>query len=228
MTPRQYSEQNNVSIYVARKIFIKNGWPLPGRGGQNALIKINPFEQNSEKQQYFLGLLASDGYIGKKVIKLKLKDKELVEEYAKFLGHDIQVKEEKSPTGIMYRVNFANRLTIEYLNNLGLVEKKSLILNYKGELTNHFIRGVFDGDGCVSKNREVKITSGSILFINQLYELFFSLNFDFAVHKKGNCFDIKIKAKSRDAFFEFLYKDATVYLERKYKAYCGLIGRPIL
>jgi len=223
ITPKEYGIANNISTYVARKIFIKNGWPLPGKGGQNAKIKHNPFEIESEHQQYFLGLLAADGYIGNKVIKLKLKDKELVEAYAKFLGDETLLREEQSPTGVMYRVNFCNRPSIEYLNNLGLIPKKSLVLEYKGELTNHFIRGVFDGDGCVSKNREVKITSGSTAFVSQLYELFTSLNLDFAVHKKGKCFDVKIKAKSRKAFFDFLYSDATIFLERKYNLYCGLI-----
>ena len=77
--------------------------------------------------------------------------------------------------GIMYNLVICNKLFIEYLVSIGLTPNKSKTIEMKNFIFNsHFVRGVFDGDGCVRNpnifpNRlEAKFTTGSILFKNQM------------------------------------------------------------
>lgn len=224
MTPKEFAKQENISYYKALKYFKNNNLKISGSGGNNRKIIENPFIMEEEFSDYFLGLLASDGNVSQKgQVKLKLKDKELIVKLIQFLGNKTNLLTESTKTGIMYKTLFRNKEIKEFLFSIGIVPRKSLIFEYQGILNRDFLRGFFDGDGCVSVNREVKITCGSKKFINQLSELFDSKGFNYAIHKKGNCFDIKIKSASRKSFFDYLYQDSNIYLERKYKKYCGLL-----
>lgn len=194
--------------------------------GKKSFLTTNPFEEYSEKQQYFLGLLASDGSISKDgKVKLKLKDRELVDEFSEFLGGMYKVREESTKTGVMYRVSFGNREVVNYLKSVGITNKKSFTFCPNLEPTSHFVRGYFDGDGHVSQSGRVKITTASSKMIRWLISLYKKLRIHYSVLRKGSCFDIYILAKSREAFFNYLYRDSSLYLNRKYKIYCGLLEK---
>jgi hypothetical protein len=134
--------------------------------------------------------------------------------------------------------------SIELFNDLmlnGLLTRKSYenkenlklpLLNKK--LLSHFIRGFFDADGSVFKMKyrknliKVEITSNSKNFINELDSFLKNneINSWKIVEKKATgkgrqeYYNISIiKINEILKFKEFLYKDATIFLERKKKIF---------
>ena len=124
------------------------------------------------------------------------------------------------------------------LYNLGINPNKTMIVKYPNipkELEHHFMRGVFDGDGCISihKRREdsrdttdrgqVNICSGSRDFIEKYVD---RLNEMCGITKnkircpKGTYNVIDWGSFSDiEKFYDFFYRDATDYLERKKKTF---------
>jgi hypothetical protein len=126
------------------------------------------------------------------------------------------------------------------LINLGCHFRKSNTLMFPNkeilplELRSHFIRGYFDGDGsiCINKvkNRRVVRFEGTLEFITELQKHFAEvLNSPFTKLQKrhkdrpSNAYTLQyygnIANKNCKVFFDYFYKDATVYLERKYNKF---------
>lgn len=100
--------------------------------------------------------------------------------------------------------------------------------------TSHFIRGYFDGDGCIRKSYdttryEAKITSGSSIFLEKIKETLQmnSITSSIIKRKECNAYDLHIYNRANiNSFFNFMYKDATIYLSRKYNIFVALLGKP--
>jgi hypothetical protein len=201
---------------------------------------------DSEDKAYFLGLLYADGCIHNTqprfLISLQEEDKHILELF----------KEKIEYTGYLYlrsseirKNQYSLEITSEKLKedliNLGCVSKKSLILQFPNEmqvpieLIHHFIRGVFDGDGSVGvttrliKGKEYKEQFiqfiGSNNFIDGLCKQLDFLNrFTISSVNNGNNKQIAIKSKlDFIQMYEFLYKDATIYLHRKYNKFQDIL-----
>ncbi len=94
-------------------------------------------------------------------------------------------------------------------------------------LVYHFIRGYFDGDGCVTycglgPGRTIKQLSFSILGTKKFLEdcrFILEQNCQLKRNKintKGNIFSLSYSGnKIMKKIYNFLYKDATIYLDRK-------------
>lgn len=108
------------------------------------------------------------------------------------------------------------------LLKLGM-DTKDHIPDMQQHLIRHFVRGYFDGDGCVSVSKrndiEMKIL-GTESFLNELNE---HINFSQVRYKKGIYEIRKSGINNALLFYKYLYQDATIYLNRKYdKFYCRL------
>lgn len=201
---------------------------------------------DTEDKAYFLGLLYADGCVHdiqpRFLISLQEEDKyilELFKEKIEYTGYLYLRPSE------IYKNQYSLEITSNQLKdnliNLGCVSKKSLILKFPNELQvpkellHHFIRGVFDGDGSVGitdrliKGKEYKEQFiqfvGSNDFIDGLSEqLNFLITFNVSPINSGNNKQIAIKSKSDFIkMYEFLYKDATIYLYRKYNKFQEII-----
>ena len=85
----------------------------------------------------------------------------------------------------------------------------------------HYIRGLFDGDGVTSKNREL-IRIGFCAKRKEFVEsyqsflcqkLFMRKN---KIFNTGGCFQCSWGAKTDiEKFYNYIYKDATIFLGRK-------------
>lgn len=119
------------------------------------------------------------------------------------------------------------------LYDKGLVQNKSLILTFPKwldeELIPHFIRGYFDGDGSISPSgngAQCSIVSTK-MFIDDLCKILdekFNLHYtkSLASEKTGNKITTVLKIctqKDVKIFLDWIYKDASIYLERKYERY---------
>lgn len=192
---------------------------IENRGGQNRLVHRNPFSNmNCEQTQYWLGLLAADGWIGRG-IWLGLKELDMMEKYRDFISPNLKIHG-LSKHHSTYRVGFQHKETQEYLGSLGIVPRKSLTLCMHTPITKHFFRGVFDGDGYSPKqDQSAKITSGSILFLQQLQSFLLLNNIDTSIkiqqRGKNITYALYITARHYVKFYPLLYTDATIYMKRK-------------
>jgi hypothetical protein len=126
---------------------------------------------------------------------------------------------------IAYRVSLSSQKMYNDLMNKGIIERKSLTLmppvNVPESLIKHWIRGYFDGDGSIffaerdsCYNMSITGTQDVLNFINN-----FVFNGEQRVaHRKRKdkaVFGLGATRKKAIPFYEKIYKDANIYLERK-------------
>ena len=202
---------------------------------------------DTEDKAYWLGFLYADGNVcfgkdkyGKRKgctieITLAEKDKNHLYKLLQCLKADDNYPLEKrivksnGKEYIAYRLCLNSVIMGNDLENKGCVPNKSLILkrpNINSDLNNHFIRGYFDGDGCVHINEELNNTIYSVLgtqdilsFIQEESGISSKISIR-QVKRDGEYkpfYEIRIGGiKSKIIFHNYIYKDANIYLERKY------------
>lgn len=192
---------------------------------------------DNERKAYFLGLLMADGNVtdgatGGKAISLPLygEDGYLVEEFGKEIGcpnifyHSAESNAKRSgfsssnSTVIRFGcVEMAADLAkYDVVNCKTGLEKIPILLCR--ELTPHFIRGYFDGDGTVywTKDGYVRFgVYGSHLICQQILDYF---GWNNKVHDQKtydvSFFLIQKKSKMLD-FYNAIYTNATIWMNRK-------------
>lgn len=239
----------NVSYTTVYNYLKKSGVRIRSASERTRKYKIlEDFFDNIDTQEkaYFLGILYADGcnYPERNIIKLGLRkgDRNILEKLSKLIYQCnrpiIQNKDRivifnnipKKFNGLC-ELNITNKHLSNKLINLGLVKNKSHKLKFPVFLSNalipHFIRGYFDGDGSLSfgKSKQISISIlGTKNFCEGLKQCVFNninINSTVCNAKKGlqiqqfvlhgNVVGIK--------FLHWIYKDATIYLDRKYNKY---------
>lgn len=210
----------------------------------NINLKKSKFDENvfdiidTEEKAYWLGFVFADGNISshtpnkkhtyKFELSLALKDKNHLYKFNSFMnykGNNVKCDSYRC------RWYIGNKHLWETLNSYGCTPKKSLTLNFPDEnifkskdLIRHFIRGYFDGDGCIictNKTRSINLL-GTPNFLTMCQKHFNVYNI---LHKNHNSsLTVRFDAFGKTAYkiTEFLYKDSTIYLDRKYTKYLGL------
>lgn len=201
-------------------------------------LNSNIFEKiNTEEKAYWLGFLYADGSLYKNSkghyrfeLGLQQKDLNHIEKFKKFISskHKIHYREATKS----YRIIFNDSKFCNDLINLGCVPKKSLILKFPTEkqvpkeLINHFIRGYFDGDGYLSKPpKELTLSLlGTKEFLNCLLIYIDSSKKILKKDKRhiNNTFNFTLCGNNARNFLKFIYKDSTIFLERKKELYNNL------
>jgi hypothetical protein len=117
------------------------------------------------------------------------------------------------------------------LNELGLVQNKSLILTppiwLDEGLISHFIRGYVDGDGCISEQFiEIASTKDVCLYIQKYCRDILNINAtirDVYNKPESNTKLLFINGKRQmKIFLDNIYQDAEMYIQRKYDKYLKL------
>ena len=193
---------------------------------------------DTEEKAYWLGFLYADGSVGSKEHKIELglaeQDLKHIEKFRDFIG--IMNKISYRPTTKSYRYSFRSESCKEDLIKQGCVPRKSLILNFPTEdqvpkdLIRHFIRGYFDGDGWFT-NTESCFQIGLIGtedfikgFLDNI-EIYNKENKIFNVHRENGAKRYVFSAYTDVLnFLNWIYKDATIYLDRKYEHYLDFIN----
>ena len=192
---------------------------------------------DTEEKAYWLGFLYADGNVYHHNeswrIELTLQESDLshLKKFASFISFK-EAPKYRSKTKA-YRVMFGSRIMAEQLINKGCVEKKSLILKFPiyeivpKNLMRHFIRGYFDGDGCITlrhtTSKEVPVASmlGTKEFLSDLLT---EIGNESKVIKKEhnndiNTYCVRFKTEEGFKFLDYMYKDASIYLQRKFNKY---------
>jgi len=223
------------------------------RGGHNRhSCDFDFFKQWTDKMAYVLGFLFADGAIIDAVssrtqyIQFNSVDREILEKIRVIMKaeHPLYVR----PSRIIKHVNIfyksresfilriGSRRMYNDLLHLGLVPKKSKIAIFPlvpSRYLNHFVRGYFDGDGCVYLQKTkgitkpiiikrflVIFTSGSAAFLEKLGMMLKNrLGLRYKKLYDGNkAFQLRYCTNDAIKIFKFLYKPCyqKLYLERKF------------
>lgn len=133
-------------------------------------IDENYFEQIvTEEQAYVLGVIYSDGCIyklptayGLEITQIE-QDKDILVKIKDLLKSEYPLAEgiQKSNNKKSYRLYAYSKKIFDDLVKLGVTPRKSLTLEFPtfldDRLMPHFIRGVFDGDGCIWNGKRKKV-----------------------------------------------------------------------
>lgn len=218
---------------------------------------------NCDEKAYWLGLLFADGSISNTSNTIffgQIEDRlDLVNKFknAICLTKDIKIQYPKTGKPF-YFCEFTSKHMHNKLKEYGCVPQKSLLLKFNpniipNQYISAFIRGYFDGDGCIwngkrktilikdkkckSGQREriihnVKFTiTGNYNFINSLQDYLCNqlgfkktkLNFSKAKTKKHICTMEYSGRQQIQKFFNYIYKNAKVYEYNKRKKFENII-----
>lgn len=217
------------------KIFKENNIDIKklNRYGKHVYFNLNNriFENiDTEEKAYWLGFILADGYIDSKYqhleIGLQEKDSYHLEKLKKFLNAETKLKYKAKTKS--YTLYICSKDICRDLKKHGIENAKSLTCRLNEEIMNsdlkhHYIRGFLDGDGCIyitpKKNIHISFTSNEKL-INDIKKYIPYFKNIKPMKKAGsNAFQISINHKSSLKFIQDIYKNASIYLERKfYKA----------
>lgn len=219
----------------------------------NSIHKKNNdyFQQiDTENKAYILGFISADGHISTKKsnkylsIEIQKRDKKILQ----FIKKEIQYSGKIFTT--YHKGKEYCRLKIygeSFVNNIiyhGLDNQKTDNLKFPNSvpsnLIRHYIRGLFDGDGCIyigkykSKNgifkdkRKITLISTKIMndFISDFikYRLDIQFRTSYSVTKKNTKMSTLYLEKYNDIkiFLDYLYNDSNLCLERKYNKFLKL------
>lgn len=242
---RQISNKYKICKKLSSKILKRNNIQIKHTNYQrkHKIINEKYFKTiDTEEKAYFLGLLWADGcnHIGKNVnhivISLQERDKELIEklcdkifENRNVIQYVIKNNKDGCKRQNQYYLRICSKPMSLDLLNLGMVPRKSLILewpkNLPENLIQHFVRGYLDGDGSISFNNNSENFlvgfSSSHKFCEQLNSYFTNkLNIKFSVSRKEPISNLKIHGNLKSKkFLDWLYCNATIYLSRKFAKY---------
>lgn len=193
---------------------------------------------------YWLGFIYADGgiFVNERLnscelsIKLQLSDIDHLKKFNKSINGNNQIlvfERQCNLNGNYYKgcqIRLYSEKIVHDLEKQGVCQNKSLVVEmpYMPEdLINHFIRGVFDGDGCITKNNHTNgqsyircdFASGSRIFLEQLRKKLYEYNINsYICNDHDNVLRLVIGGmKNCDTFLKFIYNDANIYLDRKYE-----------
>lgn len=208
------------------------------------------FKVWSSEMAYILGFFAADGCMiqnnrGAHFIEFHITDKEILIEIRRAMqsGHKISVRARNSKHKIGYRLQIGSKELFTDLRQLGMSQRKSLSLRmpriprrYFGD----FVRGYFDGDGCVYfKNlkfadRKYKrqilqsiFSCGSFVFLEELLAALHVRGVKGgSLKKKKSGNELVLSHRDSVALYRIMYNnlsDSDIYLGRKYKLFTHAI-----
>ena len=216
---------------------------------KNIDFNDNYFENiDTEEKAYFLGLIYSDGNVREHnggyylSIELKREDKYILEKLATELKckNKIYDRDRKTNFGESHMSNFTScnsKKIFDDLARFNIVPDKShtttSFINIEelipNNLIKHFLRGLIDGDGTISKRYT---TRQNVIAIYQ-NEINFCYEFDRLLKKSMNDYDLYeniIVNKNTGVYnlryrriddikkiCDFLYNGSSIYLKRKYQ-----------
>lgn len=201
---------------------------------------------NSKEKAYWLGFIYADGYISKSErsyccgIELKESDIGHLIKFNKSIGGNIKPSSRKRENELLGETNlccirlYSKKMFFD-LKKHGCVERKSDKIRMPDIDKRYmwdFIRGYFDGDGCVvlDKSRlcpQFDFCSSSLLMLEEIKTFLFSYGIYSHIQEQGK-YNKKIKNKipnyrlyicgmeNGNIFAKYLYSDATIFLDRKY------------
>lgn len=248
-TPEEVAEKFNVSLECVLNRQSKNKWKKQSMRGKTKYSFDETFFDNidNEKKAYWLGFMMADGFITSKRerprhgvemqsfgITLSAKDIEHLEKFKADLNSDHPIYTYKcyntqfsgSPTS---RLMIGSQHAVDSLKKWGIVENKTFFCkmpDIKDELKPAFIRGYSDGDGSIIILKDFRFSwelTGTKELLTSILCFLGKENLKLSQRwpeRENNNYRATIFGRDQVVnLLDIIYKDATVYLERKYQKY---------
>ena len=209
-------------------ILKKNHVKIKGRSGYHK-YKFNELffhKINNENTAYWLGWLFSDGYNqeNKNTVKFQIqkRDGDILHVFKQNIKYNGPIR--KAAYGEQLLIFLTSPIFSKKLSELGCIQNKSLILKWPTKvpvrLVRHFLRGYFDGDGCIAgsgNNFQVTIlgTENFCQGINKhLSPLIGDKNLESHPNKKTKRYRVGGR-RQIEKIYHYLYDNSSIFLARK-------------
>ena len=191
---------------------------------------------DNEEKAYVLGFLYADGNVCKNIMQICLhkKDEEILQLIKNVLKSNHKIVNDRG----YVRFRIGNKELVRDLLDKGVCERKTFKLKFPNEkilpknLQRHFIRGYFDGDGCIKKGfckKNNHITWGFeiISCLDFLTKINFILYEDAGINlanlhkekrRENPIYYLRhggTSPKRLSLIYNYLYKNSSFYLKRK-------------
>ncbi len=210
---------------------------------------------DTEHKAYWLGFLYADGCVRIRKdtshllsFKQHKRDKDIFIKFNKCLNSNYPFKPVKNTN--TYQIEIGSKKIVKSLISKGCVPRKSLVLSFPEEsmlsidLQRHFIRGYFDGDGSISVVQQEKCKypsprlniSGTksvvfamkdILVLSGMKNIIAS-KYTYKKAKNDLWYVILNTKKDILSFYQYIYEDTSVFMDRKNKKFNYLIDKGYL
>lgn len=189
---------------------------------------------DTKDKAYFLGWMVSDGYnSGEKIcLSIQKGDIDILKIFKNKINYSGNIvfdkNKKKEHYKILAKISIYDKKLSQDLIKLGVIPKKSHYTYFPDipeEFHSHFIRGVFDGDGCIFIGEKIQVfgITGNLKLIKTIQELLIK-NCNLKENKllqdkrcNGNIYNLKYGGnKQVKKIYTWLYKDCEdLYLTRK-------------
>jgi len=231
-----------ISVEPVRRVLYSNQVKM----NSSRLYKVNEnyFENiDTEHKAYWLGFLYADGCVRIErnclTFKQHKRDKDMFIKFNQYLNSNYPFRIVKNTN--TYQIAITSKKLVKDLVSKGCVPRKSLILVFPKEsilathLQKHFIRGYFDGDGSISITKTHKLPVLNIAGTENVTESIKKILIKngmknvrvepYASKKVKNKLWYTIISNKKDVltFYEYVYKGATIFMERKHNKFIEII-----
>lgn len=192
------------------------------------------FDSWSPASAWVVGLIASDGCIHNRLQSwaITMADRDCLKQVAELIDYEGPISKATHTTCYILRVG--STFMVRRLLEIGLTPAKSLTLKYPelpDNMHRHFIRGYFDGDGCISIQKprskktnlytaRVTFSTGSPDFANSLIDVLndIGIEAELRIRKSGirnfgdrasKCaagYDVRVGGYYAKQLFEYFYE----------------------
>lgn len=184
---------------------------------------------DTEAKAYFLGVMYSDGSVSKNQFYLKLKDEDVIQQFKQELKTEAPIRRIETPWDA-YILEVSCKKLCQHLTNQGCVPNKTRVIQVpklREDLYRHFIRGFFDGDGCLQLNDKIyhckfDLTSASLQFLEQLRPIITAraiTNGSLQKETKYDVWHLNYSGHQVIQIMDWLYEDTHFYMKRKHDKY---------
>lgn len=206
-------------------------------------------EIDTEEKAYWLGFLTADGWINKNDknnagvtgIELQYGDINHLKKFNKSIGGNYKITDrwrsctistsDKEKEHHMCCIRIFSLTMYNSLIDKGFTKDKSFDCNMpslREDLIRHYIRGYFDGDGCLcftNQSFHINFTTASKTLNDDISKVLKIENFNITESTYINDYNTIMyridicRQHDKIDFLDWIYKDSNIYLDRKYKKY---------
>lgn len=235
----------NVGHKVITKILEERGIKRTAAKKRQYKINKNYFDNiDTQNKAYILGFLYADGcnFPKKGTVSMSLeeRDKDVLERICNEINNEHPLEfidySNKHDFGYTYKNQYRMLMFSSHmckaLESHGMTPNKSLTLSFpdvREDLLSHFIRGYFDGDGSIAQGKRdtnfiltITSTNNFCEKLKDIIEKNVGINchiYDASNHNGITKVFTTTGRLQVKALLDWLYKDADMYLERKYNRY---------
>lgn len=230
---------------TVKEILLENNIPIKSSGGQRKYaVNDNYFDIQSPNMAYILGFWAADGNVSNVENRLDLElaslDLEILEKIRTEINSERPIKIYQCNNGyvknkLLFWSSNIKKKFIEY----GVVPNKTYSkdfhfpYNLNKKYWIDYIRGFFDGDGCITKNQysvSFELNSVNKKFLEDIQNIFLTeYNIQTKITTTGMqgrkipMYRLYCYSKEAKKIFDILYTPDSLFLQRKYNRWIELL-----